>query len=263
MLAVFEGVEPGSETQIEMVPGWDRLDGGIRVVWSHDGRPMRELPPRSRRPIGRYNSRKAGRALAHESRGDHTGKVAGEKLALMLCEIDPLTANIRTQHITFELHMGGNFVSYTPDIIRLMIDGSIGIVEAKADDRWKLNADYRCKIELVEQLCDEMGLGFVVWTNRMMAPTEIVRDNVVQIQMERYAAVETVHELLVRRALSLKGGAASFSHLRQVLDAGPSGGAFIRAMMCRGMLRLPLDERITDDTIVTLVDAVRPLEFAA
>jgi hypothetical protein len=263
MLTIFAGVEPGSETQIEMIPSWDRLDGGIRVVWSRDGRPMRELPPRSRRPIGRYNSRKAGRALAHESRGSSNGKVGGEKLALMHCEIDPMTANMRTQHIKFELHIGGSFVSYTPDIIRLMIDGSIGIVEAKADDRWKLDTKYRRKIELVEELCEEMGLGFAVWTNRMMAPTELVRDNVVQIQMERYADVESAHELLVRRALSKQGGTASFGDLRQVLGRDPSAGAFIRAMMCRGMLRLPLHERIVDETVVTMVDATRSLVIAA
>lgn len=267
MLTIFQGVDSDvgadAEAQIDMLPGWDHVDGGIRVVWSPDGRPMRELHPRSRRPIGRYNSRKAGRELAHESRASPNGKVGGEKLALMLCEIDPNTIDMRTQHITFELHMYGSLVAYTPDIVRLMADGSIGIVEAKADDRWKLDTEYRAKIELVAELCANIGVGFAVWTNRMMAPTERVRDNVIQIQMERYAGVETAHELLVHRELSLGGGTASFGDLRRVLGGGPSAGSFIRAMMCRGLLRLPLADRITDATTVTLVGNRQALEIAA
>jgi hypothetical protein len=236
---------------IELGPIWGLNSGVCEIIWSPDGNPIREIAPRSYRPVGRYNSRKAGRMLHHESRGH--GRVGGEKLALMLCEIDPDVHDFRAQHIQFRFPLRGRLSRYTPDIVRVMADNRLEIIEVKSDDRWRRNEEYAEKIALVSAICDQVGFSFAVWPERSIAPTPRVRVNIVQIQMERYAAIEESHVLLVRAALYERGGTATVGQLGQVLGGWPGAEAFVRAMMCRGVLRLPLDEAINADTVATMI----------
>ncbi|MBL7372868.1 hypothetical protein INQ23_26505, partial [Escherichia coli] len=91
------------------------LQRSVRIAWTPNGDPVRQIAPRSRLSVGRYNSRKAGRMLPHQSRGH--GRIGGEKLALMTCEIDPGILDFRSQHIRFDLLSGGAARSYFPDIV--------------------------------------------------------------------------------------------------------------------------------------------------
>jgi len=231
---------------------WAQIESGARVVWSADDAPMRALAPRSRRRVGKYNSIKAGRLLAHESRG--SGYVGGEKLALMLCEINPQVVDMRTQHLRFDLLIGDAIHSYVPDIVMLMDDGSLVVVEVKKDDAWKSDEFYAEKIRLAALVCAEVGVEFEVWTDAKMVPTRRVRENVVAIQTARTVEYDEVDRLLVVRALNLNGGRASVKQLKAAIPAHPPhiAEAIIRAMMCRRVLVLPLDRPLGDDTTVEL-----------
>ena len=169
---------------------WGDLTGGSRVVWTANGEPVRQILPRSRLPVGRYNSRKAGRMLHHQSRGH--GKVGGEKLALMICEIDPAVVDYRSQHVRFDLVLNGKSHAYFPDVLKLRHDGTVVVVEVKKDGKWQSDPEYRMKIDAVADVCAELGWGFEVWTDSVMAATTRVRENIAQIQMQRFVAIDDV-----------------------------------------------------------------------
>lgn len=264
-LQVFAGFESSSEDKCIDGCRWTQIQSGARIVWNEDGKPMRLIAPRSKRPVGKYNSRKAGRFLAHESRGH--GLVGGEKLGLMICEIDPHVDDVRSQHLRFDLIIDGTLHEYYPDMVRLMHDGTVEVVEVKKDDLWKRDRDYRMKIEAARALCRELGMRFTVWTHRLMVPIDRVRENIVRIQMDRRARVDDAQIILATAHLRSRGGEATMGDLKDVLDVGCrfTAEAAVRAMMCRGHLVIALDQRHDDDAQVALFERCRAplLEHAA
>jgi hypothetical protein len=187
--------------------------------------------------------------LHHQSRGH--GSVGGEKLALMICEIEPAVVDFRSQHIRFDLLLDGAPRAYFPDIITLMHDGSIVVVEVKKDGRWQSDVDYRNKIGTVRDLCTDLGWRFEVWTQTRMAPCSRVRDNIAQIQMQRFIGIDEVQSSMVERALEANGGALSVGRIKRTLGGVLGAADFVRGLMCRGVLTLPLDELVCDSTIAT------------
>ena len=249
-IKLFSGFEPqGRDEPLVAGPRWKDLQAGSRVVCTADGQPIRLIPPRSRLPVGRYNSRKAGRMLHHQSRGH--GHVGGEKLALMINEIDPAVVDFRSQHIRFDLLVDGAARCYFPDILSLMHDGTIAVIEVKKDMRALSAPDYAAKIDEVRAVCSDLGWRFEVWTERDMAPCPRVRDNIRQIQMERFVSIDDVQVLLVRRAFHEHGGRLSVGQIKRVLGGAPGAMGLVAGLMCRGLLGLPLGERISDETIAT------------
>lgn len=242
---------------------WADLQSGARVVWTADGQPVRHIAPRSRLPVGRYNSRKAGRMLHHQSRGN--GSVGGEKLALMICEIDPAIVDFRSQHIRFDLQIDGMERSYFPDIVTLMHDGTIVVVEVKKDDHWQRDLAYRSKIATVRGVCEDLGWRFEIWTQSSMAPSARVRDNIAQIQMQRFIGIDETQGLMVERALKKNDGQLTIREIGRALGGVLGAGDFARGLMCRGMLSLPLDELVCETTIVSAFErcASPSLEHAA
>lgn len=257
-LRLFSGIElAGSAERIDKEPRWADLQRSVRVVWTPNGDPVRQIAPRSRLPVGRYNSRKAGRMLPHQSRGH--GPVGGEKLALMRCEVDPAVIDFRSQHIRFDLLAGGTR-SYFPDIVTLLHDGTVLVVEVKKNARWRSDPDYRDKIDTVRDVCADLGWAFEVWTDADIAPTARVRDNIVQVQMQRFIGIDDVQVLLVIRAMQANRGRLTIGQIKQVLGGMPGAGDLVRGLMCRGVLQLPLAENIGDATVATLVTpAISPI----
>lgn len=249
-MQLFRGV--GAETSNDQPVGeasWADLHARCRVVWTSSGEPVRQISPRSRLPVGRYNSRKAGRMLHHQSRGH--GKVGGEKLALMICEIKPEVADFRSQHIRLDLLINGKVQAYFPDIAMLLHDGTIAVVEVKKDARWQSDLEYRAKLNAAESVCDELGWDFQVWTDSSMAPSTRVRENIAQIQMQRFLAIDDVQALIASRALRLSSGILTVKEIGHALGNLAGAGDFARGLMCRGVLSLPLDERIGPNTMAT------------
>lgn len=228
---------------------WCDLSQGTRIVWTADGQPVRHIAPRSRLPVGRYNSRKAGRSLHHQSRGH--GWVGGEKLALMICEINPAVVDFRSQHIRFDLTIDGKPRAYFPDIVALMHDGTIAVVEVKKDDRWQSDPDYRFKIDVVRAICADLGWRFEVWTQASMAPSARVRENIAQIQMQRFISIDALQGLLIEQAFAEAEGELRIGRISEVLGGIAGASDIARGLMCHGMLALPLDERLCDATVAT------------
>ena len=251
-LALYRGSDQRPRERLDDEAHWVDLQGSARVVWTADDQPIRQIAPRSRLPVGRYNSRKAGRMLHHQSRGH--GFVGGEKLALMKCEIDPEIADYRSQHVRFDVLLDGSFQSFFPDIVALRHDGTVQIIEVKKDSRWQRDPSYRSKLEVVRAVCRDIGWGFDVWTQSDIAPTSRVRDNISQIQMQRFISIGEVELLLVERALRKGGGSIAVGEVKETLDGARGAGDLVRGLMCRGILSLPLDQLITDATMATIFD---------
>ena len=122
----------------------------------------------------------------------------------------------------------------------------------KKDARWQADADYRAKIDTVQDVCADLGWRFEVWTDADMAPTKRFRDNVVQIQMQRFVAIDDVQTLLVERAMRTNRNRMSIGQIRDVLGGMPGAVDMVRGLMCRGVLQLPLGEMISDATVAVL-----------
>lgn len=187
--------------------------------------------------------------LHHQSRGH--GHVGGEKLALMINEIDPAVVDFRSQHLRFDLLLGGAMRSYFPDIVSLMHDGTIRVIEVKKDTRAFEDRAYNAKIEVVGSVCSDLGWLFEIWTARDMAPCSRARDNIRQIQMERFVSIDDVQKLLVQRAFDKNQGCLDVGQIKRLLGGGPGAGSLVSGLMCHGLLVLPLSQRITDDTPAT------------
>jgi hypothetical protein len=249
-LQLYRGVGADeSDEPLRQEARWKDLQVGCRISWTADGQPVRQIAPRSRLPVGRYNSRKAGRMLPHQSRGH--GSVGGEKLALMICEIDPAVVDFRSQHIRFDLLAGGAMRTYFPDIVSLMHDGTIAVIEVKKNACWQTDPVYSNKIDTVGGICADLGWDFQVWTQSGMAPSPRVRDNIAQIQMQRFVGIDDVQSQMVARALQSSEGRLTVGEIKCVLGSEGGTGDVVRGLMCRGLLRLPLDEQISDKTIAT------------
>lgn len=232
---------------------WHELRIGARIVWTPDGRPIRDVAPRSKTPVGKYNSRKAGRFLAHRSRGH--GFVGGEKLAIMRHEIDPRVSDLRTYHIRFDLVVGGRARSYVPPLLVSTVDGAIEVQHVAGRP---LREDERSMMTAVANVCSEIGWRFALLKDHDVAPTDRVRDNIIAIQAERYANVQTSDLIAVVTSLHEAGGAAALGRLVACIGEHRPSRPIIKALMCHGHLTLPLDQRIDDRTIVTAAPP-RPL----
>lgn len=246
-LRLYEGIAEDAEdeaVEVDAPSCWNDLRIGARIVWSPDGRPIRRIAPRSRKPVGMYTSRKAGRLLAHESRGH--GHVGGEKLAIMRREIDPSFDDLRTQHVRFDMVLGGRQRHSFPDLLLLRHDGVIVVEEVKHDARWKADPDYSAVVDAIRGICDEIGWLHTVSTAKDVAPSPTVRDSIVRIQSQRFCAYEKQHLNAVLLALAA-GKTATMRDLKQVVGGMPGAQNIVMAMMCHGHIRIPLDRRPDDD----------------
>jgi hypothetical protein len=231
---------------------WQDLRIGARIVWTPDGMPICDLAPRARTPVGKYNSRKAGRFLAHRSRGH--GFVGGEKLALMRHEINPLVYDLRTYHIRFDLVVGGAARSYIPPILLAQLDGRLTVQHITTRT---LRAGELRLLSAVNEVCMEVGWGFEVVTDQQIAATACVRDNIIAIQAERYASFSATDLLTVTGYLRSKGGTAPLVGVADQLGHTRPTYPIVKALMCHGHVSLPLEQRIDGQTPVSLAP-VRP-----
>jgi hypothetical protein len=249
-LRFYLNSEDGSSEDASPSCNWSKLAIGARIIWTPDGKPIREIAPRSKRPVGKYCSRKAGRLLAHLSRGH--GYVGGEKLAIMREEINPETDDLRTHHIRFDLVIDGVPQSFIPALILLRHDGAILVRDVKRDHT-RLDPGFtRRRSNLVRDICSEIGWTYEDWGADEIASTERIRLSTVEIQAERFVAYEVVHLLAALALLRTRGGVASLLDLKNVIGGGAEAEARIKAMMCHGHLAFPLDSTVNDSTQVRI-----------
>ncbi|MBB5711871.1 TnsA endonuclease N-terminal domain-containing protein [Sphingomonas xinjiangensis] len=170
----------------------------------------------------------------------------------MKCEINPAIVDFRSQHIRFDLLIDGRLQSYVPDVLALMHDGSITVIEVDKGRSKQPEPQYRAKLDIVRDICADLEWRFEIWSERTLAPTRRVRDNIAQIQMQRFISIDSVQILVVSRALRENGGRLAVGQIRTLLGCRLGAGDLVRGLMCRGLLELPLDKRIDHKTIATL-----------
>lgn len=214
------------------------------------GGPVRRIiNGRQRRPVGRYSSRKAGRALPWESRA--------ERAFFWHCEADPAVVDYLPQPHKLTIKTdGGPDLVYYPDLRRNMSDGRVEIREIKsaASERYAAEPDYALKLDLAREVYEGLGWHFGVLREEDDILRPAVRlETVWAIQRRRHVRVDARDEFALLGAIAREGGEAPLGVAAEALGGGCLGLAKVAASVVRRIASVPLDRRLDDDTPVTAV----------
>lgn len=235
--AIQQLVEPTSALD------WASISALGRIVTTLDERPIRSIITGRRRLVtGSYASRKARRAMPHES--------MNELAFLQLCEVETEVVDYRAQPFRFEFVLDGRLRTYIADCARLLANGTVEVVEIKSDRRALREPDYALKLQAVAQMCDRLGWRFrtVVRDELLLPPAW--RANVLLVQSKRFAQHDTAHRHVAIDALERAAGEASLGSLAAALGEPRRGMAIAMALMVARIIDIDLRMPISTDSLV-------------
>lgn len=222
---------------------WRATSAVGRIVVTPDERPIRTIiTGRKRIVTGSYASRKARRALPHES--------MVELAFFHFSEVDTAVVDYRAQPFRFEFTMDGALRSYIADCARLLADGSVEVVELKSDIRALRDADYSKKLNAVRQMCERLGWRFRIVFGSQLAEPAIRRRNVRLVQSQRTARYDTAHCHLALDLLERRSGEVSLAELTCALGERRLGEAIAMAMMVGRLVDIDLNAPICGSSLV-------------
>lgn len=230
---------------------WEALNAAARIVFTPDDRPIRTIVTGRRRIVtGFYNSRKTGRRHPFES--------MNEQAFCMLNEVDTRVVDYRAQPFRFEFVLDGAKRIYIPDCARLLDDGTIEIVEVKADRKALSEPDYADKLLAVDEICRRQGWLFrFVTRSQIVEPTARFK-NIDEVQSRRMVAFDASHTYVVADHLDQHEGSAPLGRLAEALGDRRVGSAIVKAMMVARHVNIDLAAPIGPDTLVTSVVSAPP-----
>ena len=230
---------------------WEAINAVGRVVFAHDGRPIRTIVTGRRRIVtGFYVSRKAGRRQPHEG--------MNEQAFYMHCEVDTDVIDYRAQPFRFEFVLDGAKRIYIADCVRLLHDGKIEVVEVKNDRRALKDFDYASKLEVVREICGQLGWSFRVVTRDQMLRPAVRHANIVEVQSRRLVTFEASHTYVASEVIDRHGGAAPLGAIAEKLGDRRLGAAMVKAMMVRRLVCIDLSRAIDADSCVSAIGPAAP-----
>ncbi|WP_312163588.1 TnsA endonuclease N-terminal domain-containing protein [Phenylobacterium sp.] len=225
------------------------------VVLTPDGSPIRSvLTGRRIMVTGFYTSRKAGCAMPYEG--------MNELALLKHCEVDTSVIDYRSQPFRFEFVIDGVKRTYIADCTRLMDDGTIEVLEAKASSKYLRDPKYAEKLKAVESTCNKLGWRFRAVTRNHLFEPRPVFANVDLIQSRRFVRIDEADAYRTVEFIEGEGGETTLGRLSEVLGRGPGGFAIAQAMMVRRLITLDLRAPLSAMSLVTLVNG-RPAKRRA
>ena len=225
---------------------WEALNAVGRVVFTPDGRPIRTIVTGRRRIVtGFYASRKAGRRQPHEGMNEQT--------FYMHCEVDTDVIDYRAQPFRFEFVLDGVRRIYIADCVRLLDGGQIEVVEVKNDRRALKDLDYASKLQVVREICGQLGWNFRVVTRDQMLRPAVRHANIVEVQSRRLVAFGASHTYVASDVIEGRGGAAPLGEIAERLGDRRVGAAIVKAMMVRRHVCIDLSTPINADSCVSAV----------
>jgi hypothetical protein len=199
------------------------------------GGPAREVHQRGKRkPIGRYPSFKARRALTWES--------VHERQVMWQCEADPEIVHFAAQphKVTIRLpEWDGKTMVYYPDLLRRYASGREEIIEVKKNLREiEDEPEYAYKLELAQMVYEAKGYNFKILTAEDDIEIEPFLTNVQTIQRYRFTRINTLDRLKFHETLDAAGGPLAFARAVEAVSASrskfdPTAIAFVYAMVVR------------------------------
>ncbi|MGO3928358.1 hypothetical protein NP284_08605 [Rhodopseudomonas pseudopalustris] len=229
-----------------------RLDmiSQIAIVRAEEGGPIRTFVERGhRKPVGKFNSAKNGRA--------HPWEAVNERHLLWISEVDPKVVTYLAQPWRLEISLRGEQrkLIYFPDLERQIDTGSVEVIEVKKEiEEICKDPQYAFKIKVARKACAALGYKF-----RVLTPENYIHgprlENAVSIKRDRNAALTTADLLKFEEAMAAAGGTSTWGGLVAALsvDGDPFDGHARRklhALIIRRLAAIDIDRRIRPTTLV-------------
>lgn len=227
---------------------WESLAASATMVLPVSGSSIRSIVT-GRRVIttGVYASRKSGRAHPYES--------MNERAFFMHSEVDTGILDYRAQPFRLEFLIDGERRAYIADAVRLLSNGSIEVVEIKDDRRQLKDPDYLLKIQAVREICDSIGWQFRIVLKQDLLEPSVRFHNIEDIQSWAFTDYASSDVFEIVRFLGIHD-TATLGEVADRIGSQPTGIAKIKAMMVGRIVRLNLDSKLDEDSVVTLVPDV-------
>ncbi|GJD75387.1 Tn7 transposase TnsA N-terminal domain-containing protein [Methylobacterium goesingense] len=222
------------------------LDVAARIETAIRGGPVRlVINGRHFKPVGRYTSRKARRALPWEAEG--------ELMVLWLSEADARVSDYLTQphKLTIRTPDGRSMVYY-PDLRRDLVDRSVEIIEVKkrADDL-RRGPDYARKLELARLVYAGLGWAFHIVVEEDLGKTREI-ENAWTVQRHRSARVTRAESFALAVAIETAGGFLDLDRAVTTLGGGPRGRAKLFAAIVQGVAETDLSQVLCGNSAIRL-----------
>jgi hypothetical protein len=222
---------------------WTAVSAVGRVVTTPDDRPIRSvLTGRRRLVTGSYASRKARRAMPHES--------MNELAFFHLSEVETDVVDYRSQPFRFEFVLDGKQRVYIADCARLLADGRVEVVEIKSDRRSLKDPDYAAKLWTVGQICQRIGWRFKVVLKEELLLPPAWRKNILLVQSQRHVRYSAPDLYGALDLLDREGGETELGRLAHTLGDPRRGRAVAMAMMVGRVVDIDLRASVTDQSRV-------------
>lgn len=227
---------------------WESLTAIATMVLPVSGGSIRTIVT-GRRVIttGVYASRKTGRAHPYESKN--------ERAFFMNCEVDTDIVEYRAQPFRLEFVIDGKKRIYIADAVRLQANSIVEVVEIKKDQRQLKDPDYYLKLQAVRAICDQKGWQFRILFQHDLCEPILRFQNIEDIQSWAFTDYGSSDVFKAVQYLSIHKR-ASLGDLADRLGSQPVGIAKLKAMMVGRIVRLDLDSKLDEDSLVTLVPDV-------
>ncbi|WP_242914828.1 TnsA endonuclease N-terminal domain-containing protein [Brevundimonas pishanensis] len=230
---------------------WESLTANATIVLPAFGSSIRTIVTGRRIiPTGVYASRKCGRGHPYES--------MNERSFFMHSEVDTDIVEYRAQPFRLEAVIDGIKRAYIADVMRLHSNGTLEVVEIKSDQRQLRDPDYYLKLQAVRAICDHQGWQFKVLFKRDLCEPILRFQNVEDVQSWSFTDYGSSDVFIAVQYLSIHKSVA-LGDLAHRLGSRPVGIAKLKAMMVGRIVRLDLDSKLDEDSLVTLVSDVSEL----
>jgi hypothetical protein len=217
-----------------------------RIVQAPDAGQLRLIiNGRAIKMTGRYPCYKAqGRSLAYEA--DHENalmEISDADQAVLRCMAQP-------HRVIIPMKGRDRNLEYIPDLRRDLADGSVEIIETKADDDRRMrDPDYLMKLDLAERVYRIVGWSFRKLSRKQIMASELYR-NAHSIVTWAYCDVPPAQLWALRTALRQAGDALPYAKAAEIVGGEPC----LSALIVQRKITFDLTARISNETAVTWVD---------
>lgn len=229
---------------------WASVSALGTIVTTPDDRPIRSIVTGRRRVVtGSYASRKARRAMPHES--------MNELAFFHLSEVETTVVDYRSQPFRVEFVLDGKHRVYIADCARLLADGAVEVIEIKSDRRSLKDPDYAAKLGTVGQICKRIGWRFKIVLKEELLLPPAWRKNIVLVQSQRHVRYSAPDLYRAFDLMDREGGETDLGRLAHSLGDPRRGRAVAMAMMVGRIVEIDLCAPLSDGSRVRALPSSR------
>jgi hypothetical protein len=220
----------------------------LRATLFHapDGGPIRNLAAHpSARPMGLYQSAKAGRSLSWNQ--------YVQQSRYLYCEASPYVAKYMAQPHRLEINLPSGVERFFPDLRVEMRSGRV-VIERLIPPKG-VNIRERRNIEFARDIYTGRGFEFrVLYASEVLGT--VAEKNAREISFDRFTVVTAGDLARARDAFEALGGEAPYARAIEALGGPGLGRARLHALIMRGHLLIDLEKPIRISSRVWLPPSV-------